>query len=340
MSEKEYDFLPNLYLPDQISFDEIMWDEDIPSFIQALTSLDEGSFISNSTTNASATKVSQFYCENKDQDCPNEQYDEGASSPDAASDSSTVKGWEEIPVKQWTCLDVMQWLKYTLIPFGIDPERNVLFENFRTIDGLALSSMTLSDFLTCSSTFGSFLYDKLQTYLRTGSSVSNLYQLLPVQSDYKDVPSDVVSLMLSENQLNLPTCISENFVKPKEEESITEKKKPGRPKGAKRRKQSEQRLGRLWEFIRDLLLSEKYCPKYICWDNYEEGKFRFVESDKVAKLWGSIKGNANMNYEKFSRAMRYYYKSEVLLPVEGRRLVYKFGPKATGWRTNNPNFQL
>lgn len=67
---------------------------------------------------------------------------------------------------------------------------------------------------------------------------------------------------------------------------------------------SEQRLGRLWEFIRDLLLSEKYCPKYICWDNYEEGKFRFVESDKVAKLWGSIKGNASMNYEKFSRAMR------------------------------------
>lgn len=92
------------------------------------------------------------------------------------TDSSTVKGWEEIPVKQWTCTDVMQWLKHTLIPFGIDPERNVAFEHFRNIDGLALSSMTLSDFVTCSSTFGSFLYDKLQTYLRTESTVSNLYQ--------------------------------------------------------------------------------------------------------------------------------------------------------------------
>lgn len=29
---------------------------------------------------------------------------------------------------------------------------------------------------------------------------------------------------------------------------------------------------------------------------------------------------------------RYYYKSQVLLPVFGRRLVYKFGPNATGWR--------
>lgn len=28
---------------------------------------------------------------------------------------------------------------------------------------------------------------------------------------------------------------------------------------------------------------------------------------------------------------RYYYKSKVLLPVFGRRLVYKFGPNATGW---------
>lgn len=32
------------------------------------------------------------------------------------------------------------------------------------------------------------------------------------------------------------------------------------------------------------------------------------------------------------RGFRYYYKSQVLLPVFGRRLVYKFGPNATGWR--------
>lgn len=73
-------------------------------------------------------------------------------------------------------MDVLQWLKYTLIPFGINSERNIIFEHFHNTDGLALSSMTLSDFVTCSSTFGSFLYDKLQTYLRAENSVSNLYQ--------------------------------------------------------------------------------------------------------------------------------------------------------------------
>lgn len=73
-------------------------------------------------------------------------------------------------------MDVLHWLKYTLLSFGIDPERNLAFECFRSIDGLALSSMTQSDFVTYSSTFGSFLYEKLQTYLRAENSVSNLYQ--------------------------------------------------------------------------------------------------------------------------------------------------------------------
>lgn len=65
-----------------------MWDEDIPSFIQALTSLDEGSFISTSFSSSSTdstTKASQFYCENKDQDCGSEHYEAGESSPDVVS---------------------------------------------------------------------------------------------------------------------------------------------------------------------------------------------------------------------------------------------------------------
>lgn len=68
-----------------------------------------------------------------------------------------------------------------------------------------------------------------------------------------------------------------------------------------------EKLGRLWEFIRDLLLNPASCPSLICWDNYEEGMFRFVHSDKVAKLWGAKRDNPDMNYEKLSRAMRYVY---------------------------------
>ena len=30
---------------------------------------------------------------------------------------------------------------------------------------------------------------------------------------------------------------------------------------------------------------------------------------------------------------RYYYKRQVFQPVLGKRLVYKFGPRAVGWKT-------
>ncbi|XP_017784351.1 PREDICTED: ETS-related transcription factor Elf-3-like [Nicrophorus vespilloides] len=97
-----------------------------------------------------------------------------------------------------------------------------------------------------------------------------------------------------------------------------------------------KRMGKLWEFLRNLLLDERTCPSLIKWDNYAEGTFKFVQSEKVAQMWGNRKNNTKMNYEKLSRAMRYYYRTKVLLPVAGRRLVYKFGPRATGWRTKNP----
>ena len=65
-----------------------------------------------------------------------------------------------------------------------------------------------------------------------------------------------------------------------------------------------EKIGRLWEFIRDLLLNPEYCPSMVRWENYNEGVFRFVDSRKVAKLWGTIKENPKMTYEKLSRAMR------------------------------------
>ncbi|KPM11465.1 ETS-like protein [Sarcoptes scabiei] len=95
--------------------------------------------------------------------------------------------------------------------------------------------------------------------------------------------------------------------------------------------------GKLWEFIRDLLLSPSTNPSLIRWERREDGVFKFVQSDRVAKMWGERKQNPRMTYEKLSRAMRYYYKSKVLLPVFGRRLVYKFGPNATGWKPDLNN---
>ncbi|ELK34968.1 ETS-related transcription factor Elf-3 [Myotis davidii] len=68
------------------------------------------------------------------------------------------------------------------------------------------------------------------------------------------------------------------------------------------------------------------------WENRQEGVFKFLRSEAVAQLWGQKKKNSSMTYEKLSRAMRYYYKREILERVDGRRLVYKFGKNSSGWR--------
>ena len=55
-----------------------------------------------------------------------------------------------------------------------------------------------------------------------------------------------------------------------------------------------------------------------------------------------VKKNPAMNYEKLSRAMRYYYRNKEIEMVKGERLTYKFGPNMRDFRAKDrtdPNFQ-
>ncbi|XP_041748190.1 ETS-related transcription factor Elf-3 [Coregonus clupeaformis] len=90
----------------------------------------------------------------------------------------------------------------------------------------------------------------------------------------------------------------------------------------------------LWEFIRDILIhpEQNQNQGLMKWEDRHEGVFKFLKSEAVAQLWGQKKKNSSMTYEKLSRAMRYYYKREILDRVDGRRLVYKFGKNSTGWK--------
>ncbi|NP_001036902.1 ETS homologous factor-like isoform X2 [Bombyx mandarina] len=117
------------------------------------------------------------------------------------------------------------------------------------------------------------------------------------------------------------------------------KRPPGRPRGSGRKTSIKRpRSVSVPEFLRNLLFDPKYCPSIIKWEDYALGKFRFVKPDEVAKLWGKMKQNDNMTFEKFSRAMRYHYRQSVLVSVPTARLVYQFGPKGPDIKTDNPNF--
>ncbi|XP_076029444.1 DNA-binding protein Ets97D-like isoform X2 [Oratosquilla oratoria] len=78
----------------------------------------------------------------------------------------------------------------------------------------------------------------------------------------------------------------------------------------------------LWQFLLDLLTDPKVYP-IISWCG-KEGEFKLHQPEVVAQLWGQRKCKPNMNYEKLSRALRYYYDGDMLAKVAGKRFVYKF----------------
>lgn len=52
--------------------------------------------------------------------------------------------------------------------------------------------------------------------------------------------------------------------------------------------------------------------------------FFLISSDEVARRWGERKSKPNMNYDKLSRALRYYYDKNIMTKVHGKRYAYKF----------------
>ncbi|XP_026682223.1 ets DNA-binding protein pokkuri-like [Diaphorina citri] len=81
----------------------------------------------------------------------------------------------------------------------------------------------------------------------------------------------------------------------------------------------------LWDFLQQLLNdSMQRYTNYIAWKNRESGVFKIVDPPGLAKLWGIQKNHLSMNYDKMSRALRYYYRVNILRKVQGERHCYQF----------------
>ncbi|XP_018903726.2 ets DNA-binding protein pokkuri isoform X2 [Bemisia tabaci] len=81
----------------------------------------------------------------------------------------------------------------------------------------------------------------------------------------------------------------------------------------------------LWDFLQQLLNDslQRY-TSLIAWRNRESGVFKIVDPPGLAKLWGIQKNHLSMNYDKMSRALRYYYRVNILKKVQGERHCYQF----------------
>ncbi|XP_039294654.1 ets DNA-binding protein pokkuri [Nilaparvata lugens] len=81
----------------------------------------------------------------------------------------------------------------------------------------------------------------------------------------------------------------------------------------------------LWDFLQQLLEdSHQRYVAYIAWKNRDSGIFKIVDPPGLAKLWGIQKNHLSMNYDKMSRALRYYYRVNILRKVQGERHCYQF----------------
>lgn len=78
----------------------------------------------------------------------------------------------------------------------------------------------------------------------------------------------------------------------------------------------------LWQFLLELL-SDASNYSSIAWEGHD-GEFKLVDPDEVARKWGERKSKPNMNYDKLSRALRYYYDKNIMTKVHGKRYAYKF----------------
>lgn len=79
----------------------------------------------------------------------------------------------------------------------------------------------------------------------------------------------------------------------------------------------------LWDYVYQLLCDDRY-QEYIRWEDPDSLVFRVVDPNGLARLWGNHKNRDNMTYEKMSRALRHYYKLNIIKKERGQKLLFRF----------------
>jgi hypothetical protein len=81
-----------------------------------------------------------------------------------------------------------------------------------------------------------------------------------------------------------------------------------------------KRAPKLYEFLHLLLNHQRYIS-YASWLNKDEGIFKIHKPIQVASLWKKVKvrrTGGSMDYDKFARGIRYYYKSRLTIKTYTR----------------------
>nr|XP_046486959.1 ETS homologous factor-like isoform X2 [Neodiprion pinetum] len=282
--------------------------------------------------------------------------------PNGESDDSNkenrnedLENWRKKPVNQWDEKDTKKWLISTII-VELRESYDVCCRSEKLVmPGQELLRLSKNNFINLCGTIGSRLFEflpkqsapktrrnelrqlSLQDFInRDPINGEKFYESLREERNVKhnDIPFQRYRVPYSDDETSVDSTVS-----------ISDAESVSNIDLARTKVERKGRSGRhtlwVWEFLRDLLHNPKYCPEYIYWKDYSKKIFCLVKNKEIARMWGKRKKikKKEMDYDKFSRALRYHYKKGTLESVDKERLTYRFGPAATGLETDDPNFE-
>ncbi|XP_040279027.1 transcriptional regulator ERG isoform X4 [Bufo gargarizans] len=226
----------------------------------------------------------------------------------------------------WSTEHVRQWLEWAIKEYGLPDVDVMLFQN---IDGKELCKMTKEDFQRLTSCYNAEILQSHLHYLRErGGSF-----IFPNTSGYPEATQRITNRPdlgyepRRSSWPNHPTPQSKASQPP----SVVPKTEDPRPQldpyqilGPTSSRLANPGSGQiqLWQFLLELL-SDSSNSNCITWEG-TNGEFKMTDPDEVARRWGERKSKPNMNYDKLSRALRYYYDKNIMTKVHGKRYAYKF----------------
>uniref|UniRef100_A0A8C3PFK2 Fli-1 proto-onco, ETS transcription factor n=1 Tax=Chrysemys picta bellii TaxID=8478 RepID=A0A8C3PFK2_CHRPI len=230
----------------------------------------------------------------------------------------------------WTQEHVRQWLEWAIKEYGLMEIDTSLFQN---MDGKELCKMNKEDFLRATSLYNTEVLLSHLSYLRESSSL--LVYNTPTHTEpssrlaAKEDPSyDAVRRAGWGNNMNSSLTKSPPVAGTQTVNKNTEQQRP-QPDPYQILGPTSSRLAnpgsgqiQLWQFLLELL-SDSSNANCITWEG-TNGEFKMTDPDEVARRWGERKSKPNMNYDKLSRALRYYYDKNIMTKVHGKRYAYKF----------------
>uniref|UniRef100_UPI00398F09A2 transcriptional regulator ERG isoform X3 n=1 Tax=Pristiophorus japonicus TaxID=55135 RepID=UPI00398F09A2 len=229
----------------------------------------------------------------------------------------------------WSTDHVRQWLEWAVKEYGLIDVDVPLFQN---IDGKELCKMTKEDFQRLTPSYNADILLSHLHYLRERGATfifpnPSVYPEPPQRLTVRpDLPYDTSRRSGWASHPGVPpkgTPSSSSNVT-KVEDQPRHQIDPYQILGPTSSRLANPGSGQiqLWQFLLELL-SDSSNANCITWEG-TNGEFKMTDPDEVARRWGERKSKPNMNYDKLSRALRYYYDKNIMTKVHGKRYAYKF----------------